>query len=76
MGEQFDQVLLTHHHADHIGGLPFLQGQRTLVDPEGPPLRVYSSEDALNALRELCTTATSYRVVGPKRKPSPAACLL
>ncbi len=62
MGDQFDQVLLTHHHADHIGGLPFLQGQRTLVDPEGPPLRVYSSEDALDALRNLCE-ATRMRTI-------------
>jgi len=52
--EEYDQVLLTHHHADHIGGLPFLQGQRTLVNPDGPPLRVYSTDEALDALRSLC----------------------
>ena len=66
MGEQFDQVLLTHHHADHIGGLPYLQGQRTLVDPEGPPLRVYSSEDVLNALRELCAATRMRRITVDK----------
>ena len=54
MGVDFDQVLLTHQHGDHMGGLPFLQGQRTLVDPQGPPLRVYSTEESLEAIRNLC----------------------
>ena len=62
MGEEFENVLLTHQHADHMGGLPFLQGQRTLVDPEGPPLQVYSTEEALEALRLLCG-ATRLRAI-------------
>ena len=52
--EDYDQILVTHDHADHIGGLPFLQGQRTLVSPDGPPLRVYSTEESLDAVRILC----------------------
>ncbi len=52
--EEYDQVLLTHNHADHMGGLPFLQGQRSLVNPDGPPLRVYSTDESLDALRTLC----------------------
>ncbi len=54
MAQDYDQVLLTHNHADHMGGLPFVQGQRTLVNPEGPPLRIYSTDESLDALRSLC----------------------
>ncbi|PKB68915.1 MAG: hypothetical protein BZY81_00245 [SAR202 cluster bacterium Io17-Chloro-G4] len=60
--EEYDQVLLTHNHADHMGGLPFLQGQRTLVNPDGPPLRVYSTDESLDALRSLCE-ATRMRAI-------------
>ena len=62
LAKDFDQVLLTHHHADHIGGLPFLQGQRTLVNPDGPPLRVYSTDEALDGLRSMCE-ATRMRFI-------------
>ena len=51
---EYDQVLLTHNHADHIGGLPFLQSHRTIVNPGGPPLRVYSTDESLEAVRFLC----------------------
>lgn len=54
MAEDFGPVLLTHRHADHLGGLPFLQGQRTLVDPDGPPLDVYGPEETLEWARRLC----------------------
>ena len=62
LAEDFDQVLLTHPHADHMSGLPFLQGQRSLVNPDGPPLRVYSTDDALDALRSMCG-ATRMRTI-------------
>ena len=65
--KEYDQILLTHHHADHIGGIPFLQGQRTMVNPDGPPLRVYSSDEALDALRSLCE-ATHMRPISVDRE--------
>lgn len=54
LAEHYEVLLLTHRHLDHMGGLPFLQGQRTLVNPEGPPLKVYSTEESLIWARRLC----------------------
>ncbi len=51
--ESFDQVLLSHHHADHMGGLPHLQGVRTRIEPNGPPLEVYSSEESSERVQQL-----------------------
>jgi ribonuclease Z len=50
----FEQVLLTHHHADHMGGLPFIQNYRTFIEPDGSPLRVYGTEEALATVRRYC----------------------
>ncbi|HJN86145.1 MAG: MBL fold metallo-hydrolase [Dehalococcoidia bacterium] len=62
MAQEFEQVLLTHHHGDHMGGLPYIQGQRSLTKPEGPPLQVHSSEEALEAVRLYCK-ATRLRAI-------------
>ena len=47
LAEHFELLLLTHRHLDHMGGLPSLQGQRTLINPESPPINVYSTEESL-----------------------------
>ena len=57
LGPGFDQLLLSHHHPDHMDGLLFLQFWRTRSSPEGPPLRVYSTEEALEGARKLCMTS-------------------
>ena len=54
LAERFGLLLLTHRHVDHMGGLTFLQGQRTLLDPESPPMHVYSTEETLIHARRLC----------------------
>jgi len=51
--ESFDTVLLSHAHSDHMSGLPHIQGQRTMVKPEGPPMEVYSAELSLQRVQSL-----------------------
>ena len=53
LAQDFQQVLLTHQHGDHMGGLPHIQGQRNLVAPQAPPLQVYGSEEALRKVQRL-----------------------
>jgi ribonuclease Z len=53
LATDFALVLLTHRHADHLGGLPFVQSQRALTDPHGPPLQVYGTEETLVSTRRL-----------------------
>ena len=58
LAQDFQQVLLTHQHGDHMGGLPHIQGQRTMADPDGLPLQIFASEEALQKV-ELLFHATS-----------------
>ena len=51
--EGFEHVLLSHRHGDHMGGLPHIQGRRTQVAPEAPPLVVHSMEESLAGLQDL-----------------------
>ncbi|MFQ6028541.1 MAG: MBL fold metallo-hydrolase [Dehalococcoidia bacterium] len=53
LAESFEHLLLSHRHADHMSGLPHLQGQRTLVNPDGPPLQVHSTEVSVQGVRSL-----------------------
>jgi len=57
LAEHFGLLLLTHRHLDHMGGLTFLQSQRLLLDPEGPPVNVYSTEETLIWAGRLCQVA-------------------
>ncbi len=54
LASQFNQVLLTHHHGDHMGGIPFISGQRRRVDANAAPLRVFSTSEALDRLGKVC----------------------
>ncbi|MBM3943577.1 MAG: MBL fold metallo-hydrolase [SAR202 cluster bacterium] len=53
LAQDFQQVLLSHHHADHMGGLTHIQSQRTHANPAGPPLQVHASEESLAGVRRM-----------------------
>ena len=52
--ESFDTVLLSHHHADHMSGLLFVQFSRSLARQDAPPLDVYVSEESLEWAKKMC----------------------
>ncbi len=51
--EDFEHVLLSHRHGDHMGGLPHIQGRRTQAAPAAPPLVVHSLEPSIAGLSNL-----------------------
>ena len=53
LAQDLHHVLLTHQHGDHMGGLPHIQGQRTMIAPHALPLQVYASEQALERVQRL-----------------------
>jgi ribonuclease Z len=53
LAQDLHLVLLSHQHGDHMGGLPHIQGQRTMITPDAPPLQVYASEQALERVQRL-----------------------
>lgn len=48
----YDHVLLSHDHQDHLSGLMFVQGNRSRETPEEHPLSIYGSSLALDGLRK------------------------
>ena len=50
----FDTVLLSHHHPDHMSGLLFVQFSRASLREDAPPLDVYLTEEALKWAQKMC----------------------
>ena len=48
----YDHVLLSHDHQDHLSGLMFVQGNRSREIPDENPLSIYGSALALEGLRK------------------------
>ena len=48
----YDHVLLSHDHQDHLSGLMFIQGRRTHETPEESALSIYGSSLGLEGLRK------------------------
>ena len=48
----YDHVLLSHDHQDHLSGLMFVQGNRSREIPDENPLSIYGSAVALEGLRK------------------------
>ena len=47
----YDYVLLSHDHQDHLSGLLFIQGRRNHESPDENPLSIYGSSLGLEGLR-------------------------
>ena len=48
----YDHVLLSHDHQDHLSGLMFIQGRRSHETTEETPLSIYGSAGGLEGLRK------------------------
>ena len=48
----YDHVLLSHDHQDHLSGLSFIQGRRNHESPDENPLSIYGSSLGLEGLRK------------------------
>ena len=53
----FDTVLLSHHHPDHLSGLLFVQHTRALARQDGSALNVYLTEETLRWAIRMCSAA-------------------
>mgnify|MGYP001180137522 FL=1 len=54
---EFDTVLLSHHHPDHMSGLLFLQFTRALARQDGSALNVYLTEESREWAIKMCAAA-------------------
>ena len=51
---EFDDVLLSHDHPDHMAGIDFVQFDRALFGGDRGPLRVHASHETLEGLKRHC----------------------
>ena len=59
---QFDDVLLSHDHPDHMSGIDFIEFDRAIFSEDKGPLRVRASYEALEGLkRHAITTRLNIR---------------
>ena len=54
---EFDTVLLSHHHPDHMSGLLFLQFTRALARQDSSALNVYLTEESREWAIKMCAAA-------------------
>lgn len=55
--DDIDQVLLSHHHPDHMSGLLFVQFTRALNRQDAPALDVYLTDESLEWAIKMCSSA-------------------
>ncbi len=65
----YDHVLLSHDHQDHLSGLMFIQGRRSHETTDEKPLPVYGSAQGLEGLRKAAVAAR----IPDIQAPSPVA---